>query len=208
MRPTKYLITALGFLFLFAGTINADENSGAWEPLTASVQQEPLNSAVPIYRAFVNVRSEKFTFLMPEGFRLAGDPAHGRLQVDNPDANVHISFIILGPVPADSPPLNAASYREMLLQRYAGGKILGEFQGSAAGGQTGPGFDIERPGPAGLAQRIRIVYLPTVAGVLELTVTSGTKNFSVAKSNLSDLLGSLRCSENGKLVFPHLSDKA
>jgi hypothetical protein len=92
----------------------------------------------------------------------------------------------------------------MLLKRYDGGKIIAEFQGRAADGEAGPGFDISWTGAGDLAQRTRAVYLPTVAGVLELTVTSGTKNFPAAQSSLREVMGSLRSSINGKLVVHHL----
>jgi hypothetical protein len=206
MRSAKHLIAAFGLIWLFTAGASAGENYGDWEPLETSVQQEPVKTILPTFRAFVNVRSDKFTFLIPDGFRLGGDPAHGRLQVENPPANTLITFTILGAVPADSTALAAGSFRQMLLKRYNGGKILAEFQGRAADGEAGPGFDISWSGAGGLAQRTRAVYLPTVAGVLELTVTSGAKNFPAAQSSLRDVMGSLRSSVNGKLVVHHLDN--
>src|SRR5580692_3580331 len=178
MRPSKKIIISLCSFALFAGVMNADENAGSWEPLQVSVQREPIDTAVPIMSAIVSIHSEKLTFMIPENFRLGGDPAHGRLQMENLDANLLITFTILGPVPTDSPTLDAGAYRAMFSGRHPGGKIVDEFQGRAGCGQTGPGFDLEWNGVGGIAERTRAVYLPTVAGVLEMTITSGAQNFS------------------------------
>ena len=40
--------------------------------------------------------------------------------------------------------------------------------------------------------KTRSFYLPTTAGVLEMTLTTGAKNFPAAKDNLDEVLGTLQ----------------
>src|SRR5579885_3164271 len=100
LRP--YLALALGALSLSADFSRAADYSGPAKPLTTAVQKEPVDTLVPIYRAFVNAGPDKFTFLLPEGFRLGGDPGHGRLQLVNAKIDCCINFNLLSVARAGS----------------------------------------------------------------------------------------------------------
>jgi hypothetical protein len=202
------LLIALCSLTLLAGALQAEENSAAPTPLSVSVEREPINTVEPIYRSYVSVGRDKFTFIIPEKFHTTGDPAHGKLQLSNVGGDCIITFSILGPVPAESRELRPEPYREMWSRRHENEnvKFVGEFSGSGANCR-GPGFDLEWKNGTNLTQRTRAVYLPSMAGVLEITVTCGAKNFKTAQSSLESLLGTLVASVNGKLEVPRLADR-
>ncbi len=194
---TVCLITSL------AGTLQANLVPDT-EPLTVTVQREPVDTVVPIYRAYMNVRDNKFAFLVPEDFRLAGDPAHGRLQLENTAAGSLITFTFLHSPGSDFAETGREVYKEILAGRYANGRFLGEFT-RPAGGNTGLGFEVQWASAAGLVQRTRAVYLPTIAGLLEVTITTSVKDAKTGESNLDELLRSFAASTNGKLIVHHVA---
>ena len=59
----------------------------------------------------------------------------------------------------------------------------------------------------GQSQTTRTVYVPTVAGVLELTLTAGTKKFRDAENKFNGILASLTSGKDGKLLIHRLDDK-
>jgi hypothetical protein len=65
------------------------------EPMGIAVQKEPVDTLDPIYRAFVTVGTNKFTFIIPQSYRSGGDPEHGRFQLKTIGGNslITINFI-------------------------------------------------------------------------------------------------------------------
>jgi hypothetical protein len=49
------------------------------------------------------------------------------------------------------------------------------------------------------------MFIPTEAGVLELSVTAATTNFPDAKANLTEVSGTLATSVNGNLAVHHIA---
>jgi hypothetical protein len=203
----KRVILALSLVVPLAGTVQASLEPSV-EPLTVSVQREPVNTVVPIYRAYMNVGTEKFAFIVPENFRLAGDTAHGRLQLENTVAGTFMTFNFLHSPGSASPETGKEVYREWLSSRYANGKFVGEFSRPAAAA-TGTGFDVQwaRQTPSGsnIVQRTRSVFVPTSAGLLEVSITTSVKNAKAGESDLDAVLGSLAASNGGTLMVHHVA---
>ncbi len=195
------------FICVVALLINATQGfnaTGASEPFTVSVEREPIKTIEPILRVHVAVGTDKFTFLVPEKFRLTSDAAQGKIQLASLQENTLITFSFLDPVAGGTSQLNPGAYRELLSNHYPKGKFVNEFTRPAAG-RNGTVFDLDWQGTGGLAQSTRAIFVPTVVGVLELTVTSGAKHFKAAQNALNTVLGSLEFSVNGKLAVQHLS---
>jgi hypothetical protein len=200
----RRLTLALCSVSLLAGPLRAGDASTALEPMTVSVQAEPVKTVETIYRAYVAVGQEKFAFLVPEQFRTGGDPAQGKLQLTSLAGDSLITFSFIGPVPTDETDSGRERYRNLLANRYPNGKILTEFNRPALG-RDGLGFDMEWKSPTGLVQKTRAVYIPTVAGMLEVTLTTGVKNFAAVQPKLNQMLGSLVSNEGGKLTVHHIA---
>ncbi len=198
------LTIALGLMSLLAGSLQAGSLIPSTEPLSTSVQKEPVDTIVPIYRAYVTADTGKFAFLLPEQFRLGGDPAHGKVQMENAAIGSQITFTLLRSADDTAPDTGRDAYRERLAARYPQGKFLGEFEQSAIG-RKGLGFDVQWKSETGLVQQTRAFYVPTVAGLLELTVTTSTNNSKIGVANLKDLLNSLQGSVDGELKVNHFA---
>jgi hypothetical protein len=200
----RCLTLALCLMPLLAGSVANAESVIPGEPIKTSVEREPINTIEPIYRAYVDVGQDKFTFLIPETFRMGGDAALGKIQLTSTERGTFISLTFLGSTSGETG-IAADAYREMLAKRYPSGKFVREFSRPVLS-KSGTGFDVEWKGASGLAQTTRTVYVPTVAGVMELTVTTSTKNFPAARSAFNSLLMTLSASVNGKLQVMRLDN--
>jgi hypothetical protein len=200
----RRLTLALCSLSLLAGPLRAADDSTKLEPMTVAVEVEPVKTVEPIYRAYVTTSEEKFAFLIPEQFRTGGDPAHGRLQLTSLSGDTLIAFTFIGAVPTDDADGGRERYRNALANRYANGKIVNAFTQPTLGRQSN-GFEVEWKGPAGLAQKTCAVYVPTASGMLEVTMSTGAKNFKVMETRFKEMLASLASDEHGKLKVHHIA---
>jgi hypothetical protein len=213
MQAIKHfnLIVATGLLFwLQVWPVGAADSAGSCAsnppPMRVEVRYEGGPGLSPANRAYVTAGTNKFAFQMPAGFRLeSADPQ--KVTLVNADYNCLLSWRILGPVPPESPGLDPASYRELLLERHPGGKIIEEFTLPALG-RRGPAFDLRWNAKGGAPRYERDVFIPALAGVLEFSLVGSPEKFKAAQPEFHLLLLSFRASDaNGKLVVPMLSDK-
>lgn len=202
----RHLTLALCCVSLLVTQARGEDASTRVQPVAASVQREPINTVVPIFRAFVNVGTDKFTFLIPETFRMGGDASLGKLTLSSVESDTLITLNFMGPPTGDGKDATISTWREMLAKRYAEGRFGQQFSRPVVG-HSATGVDVEWKGPAGLAQTTRAIFVPTAAGPLELTVTAGTKKFHEAQITFSEFLGSLTASVDGKLTIHRLADK-
>jgi hypothetical protein len=161
---------------------------------------------MPVNRTYVTCGTNKFTFLMPAGFRLdTTDPQ--KLTLVSADLSRLLIWHILGPLPSEAAELDPAQYRELLLSRHPGAKILEEFSLGAVG-RHGPAFDLRWGAAGGLERRERVLFIPAPAGVLEFSLVSSLEKFEAGRQEFDGLLVTFRASDaNGKLVVPMISDK-
>ena len=208
-RFSLFAATIVPF-WLLAGPASAADLgwSGASNPppLRVEIRYEGGPGLAPAYRAYVTAGTNKFAFQMPAGFRLeTSDPQSVTLV--SADYNCVLTWRILGPVPPESPILDPASCREVLLQRRSGGKILEEFNLPALG-QRGPAFDLRWNANGGMPRCERVAFIPALAGVLEFSLVASPEKFLAAQPEFDLLLLTIRASDaKGKLVVPMLSDK-
>jgi len=118
------LTIALGLMSLLAGPLQAGSLVPNTEPLSTSVQREPVDTIVPIYRAYITADTGKFAFLLPEQFRLGGDPAHGKVQMENAAVGSQITFTLLRSADDTAPDTGRDAYRERLTARYPQARFL------------------------------------------------------------------------------------
>jgi hypothetical protein len=198
------LTLALGLIGSLAGTLQAGTLVPSKEPISASVQRESVDTIEPFYRAYVTAGTEKFAFLMPANFRLAGDPAHGKLQIENQEAGSFISLTFLRSSDDEPAETGKAAYKELLARRYTKARFLDEFS-QAAGGHNGQGFDVQWTAPSGLIQRTKALFVPTGAGLMEMTVTTGITNAQVGQDSFDAIFRSFAASVNGQLTVHHMA---
>ena len=207
----SHLIAAIVSPFwLLASTAGAADP--AWScasnapALRVEVRHEGGPGQFPAYRAYVTAGTNKFAFLMPAGFRLDASDTQSVTLV-SADYNCLLTWRILGQVPPESPDLDPAACREVLMQRRPGAKVQDEFTLPALG-RRGPAFELRWNAKGGVPRYERVAFIPALAGVLEFSLASSPERFKAALPAFDLLLLSFRASDaKGKLVVPMLSNK-
>ena len=206
---TLFAATVAGTLLLPqpAGAADAAENC-ATNPSALKAEVKFLGGPglMPVNRGFVTAGTNKFTFLMPDGFRLeTSDPQ--KLTLASPDLSCLITWRIVGPAPSEAPAPDHALYRELLLSRHPGSQILEQFTLGAAG-RLGPAFDLRWGAAGGLVRRERVLFISSPAGVMEFSLVSSLEKFDAGRQRFDAWLVSFRASdEHGHLAVPVISDR-
>lgn len=197
------IASVLTAVVLFATTVPADNRdlSPSTDRLEVTTEREPINTIDPLYRAYMTVGSEKFSFFVPAKFRLGGDTLHGRLTVSSFESDVNITLVFLDHL-AGGRELSKDFCHEILAERYPNGKIVEEFTRPILG-RGAITFDVEWKTADGLLQKARASFVPTVAGTMELTVSGGMKKFTASVQSFNEVAGSLEAAVNGKLKVSH-----
>ncbi len=204
-KLSRCLAVVLCSARVLTGTIQAGEASADATPLSVTLEQLPLRSPQPIYRAYLKAETGKFTFVIPVGFRLKGDPAEGKLKLSNLEGNCQITFCILDPAPCGSQSLNVDDYRDVVQARHPKGKIIEQLCPGAAG-REGVGFDMRWETTNKFAQCARTAFVPSTAGLLEFSATSNPKDFSDLRYQLNQVMATFQATTpGGKLVVPKIS---
>jgi len=160
----------------------------------------------PADYAYVTFGTNKFGFVMPPGFRLE---AEGGQQVTlvSADINCVLTFQVVGSLLPGVTELDPAPYRDLVLERRRGGKILEEFSLGAVS-RRGPAFDLRWNAAGSVPRRERVLFIPSNAGVLEFGLVSSLEKFEKGRQGFNSLLITFRTQEaDGRLVMPVLSNR-
>ena len=112
---------------------------------------------LPADFAYVTFGTNKFGFVMPDGFRLETEDRQ-KVTLVSADLNCLLTFRVLEPVPAGDTELDPAYYRDLLLSRHPGGKIVDEFS-LAAVSRRGPAFDLRWNAAGTVPRRERVLFI-------------------------------------------------
>ncbi len=203
------IAAALCSVGMLTGTARAQEAAGTPRPLHVWLRKEAAPYAVPRYTAFatmLNMASNKFAFLVPEGFLIRSDPGCGILTLANRQGNDSITLAVLDSPWSDASALSADDYRQAIMKDYPTATIIHEFSHGAAGG-SGPGFDLQWKASGSIVECKRVMFLSSPAGVLELTATTSRNDFDSLTKSLEGLLQTIRYSTDGVLKIPPLPDR-
>ena len=156
--------------------------------------------------ACVTFRTNKFGFVMPVGFRLETKDAQ-EMTLVSADVSCLLTFHVLETLPPNTTELDPAPYRDLLLSRHPGVKILEEFS-QAAVSRRGPAFDLRWNATGTVPRRERVLFIPSNAGVLEFSLVSSLENFEAGRRGFNALLMTFRAADaNGQLNMPELSNR-
>ena len=175
--------------------------------LQMSIVNRMLPDERPVSRAYLTAGTNKFGFLVPEGFQTdPNNKALDRISFISSEYNGWLTLHLAEPATSGDNDLDPQFYREQLLSRYPGAKITEEFSLTAAG-RSGPAFDLQKMS-GGMLQSMRVAFIPSAAGVLEFSLLASPDNFPKFGSSFNLLLLTFRASVDGKLEFPPFSDKS
>jgi hypothetical protein len=161
---------------------------------------------LPADFAYVTFGTNKFGFVMPAGFRLETKDAQ-KVTLVSADLSCLLTFRVLESLPPGTTELDPALYRDLLLSRHPGCKILEEFS-QAAVSRRGPAFDLRWNATGAVQRRERVVLIPSNAGVLEFSLVSSVENFEAGRQGFNALLITFRAADaDGRLNMPVLSNR-
>jgi len=156
--------------------------------------------------AYVTFETNKFGFVMPAGFRLEMQ-ATQQVTLVSADLNCLLGFRVVEPLPPGVTELDPALYRDRVLSRRPGGKIVEEFS-QAAVNRHGPAFDLRWNAAGSVPRRERVLFIPSPAGVLEFSLVSSPEKFECGRQGFNAMLLTFRTQEpDGRLVMPVLSNR-
>lgn len=175
-------------------------------PFVTRVINEDVKGMPPVARAYLAAGTNRFAFLIPQGFRLDAS-SRDKLLVAALNKSCFISIRRVHGLnsSADSSPA-PSDCRTFLKQEYPSLKFRDEFSRAAAG-RTGPAFDFEWNISGGAVQSARAVFIPTDIGILEFKLVTNPGNFRAATYKLNNVLLSFTASKDGKLEVVSLSNK-
>ncbi|HWD93597.1 MAG TPA: hypothetical protein VG938_14745 [Verrucomicrobiae bacterium] len=211
MSRRKHFLAALALgAFCFAGRVAASDTTAfSTEPATnrpafgASLRGGETVGTHQVQRIFLNVGTNQFAFIVPEGFRMDASDSQKIVLYDEDDA-CYITVRVSYPSFSDGIP-SEEYFKSAAVARFPGAKIVEQFADAAAG-HTGMGFNLRWSNAAGMPQSGRTSFIPCAAGLLEFTAVAPSDHFGDAQSYMTILMTSLRSNETGKLVITPLPD--
>jgi hypothetical protein len=179
-------------------------NTNQPPPISVAIKTQGGPGQIPASRAYITAGTNKFAFLVPGEFKLAGcDPQ--KVTLMKRDGSCLISVRVVGPPPGNGKPFDCAAARELLKEEHPDANISREF-GMAAGGASGPAFEIQW-GTGVLTRSSHVGFIPFRAGLLEFSVDASADKLAPSLGDFNSVILTFRASdENGKLEATPLSD--
>jgi len=161
---------------------------------------------VPANFAYVTFGTNKFGFVMPDGFRLETEERQ-KVTLVSADFNCLLTFRVLETEPTGDTELDVTHHRQLLLSRHPGGKIMDEFSLTAVN-RRGPAFDLRWCAAGAVPRRELVLFIASDLGVLEFSLVSSFEKFDAGRAAFSSFLLTFRVpQQDGRLIMPVLSDR-
>lgn len=167
--------------------------------LKVDVRRNVEGTYIPYRFAFITSGLEKFTFLIPEEYRVdTSDPT--KIKLASPD---YSGLIIVGVGGSELPPgakLEPEALRARVLANYSDAVIKLE-QTASANGQTAPSLDFSWKTESGITRMTRTTFIPTSVGLMEFTLTASPEKFESSLRELNLVMLTFRSGLNGKFEY-------
>ena len=190
--------------WLFARAVCAEdgkesEPAGTNQPaFSVDVRRNIEGTYVPYRYAFVTCGSEKYTFLVPESYRVdTSDPAKVKL------ASADFSGMITLGLARDVVPgtkMDAEALQVRVLASYPEATINSQ-QTTCANGQAVPTLDYSWKSHTGVIRKSRTTYVPVAGGLMEFTLSASPDKFESGLAELNLVLMTFRTSSTGKFDY-------
>jgi hypothetical protein len=166
-------------------------------PVCVSLRDEAIICDEQVRRIYVTVNTNTLAFVLPQNCRLdASNPK--RIVLTEANHRCFLVVRILAPRKLDSKNSPTPSFRDMVLAEHPGATIVDEFFRSGAG-RSGPAFDLQSTNSSQLVQCVRVVFLSSPVGTVELALQCQGAEFNNTKHLLDSLLRSFCTDENGPI---------
>ncbi len=154
-------------------------------------------NAKPLQRAFFSAGTNRFAFIVPEGFKLdASFP--NKIILTSPDYTCFISVQLIDPTVNEAACLVAMASRNQAMEEFPGSTISNEFELRAAN-HGGPAYELNWKSSNGSTQRACVGFVPSRAGVLKFNLLSNLEKYPQSQMHFRCLLRSFQSNEGGSL---------
>jgi hypothetical protein len=172
--------------------------------LSVDVHAKVEGSFMPYRYAFVTAGMAKYTFLVPDRYRVdSSDPA--KVKLISPD---NACFITVGVSTggAISSINSSETLRAFANTNYSDVEFLAD-QTVCAGGMIAPGVDFNWKADADIIRRTRTAFFPTTTGLLEFTLTTSPEKFQAGLNEMNLVMLTFRTGINGRFDYVIGSNK-
>jgi hypothetical protein len=204
--PNLPSLAGLAFLLLFCPWAARADSLTNLPSIKAQVRTEGGPGLIPSRCAYLTAGTNRFGFIIPGELRMDMTNPE-RVALVSADYNCLITVRVVSPA-SGTLDLSEDGCRQALLAQHPGAKFLNTFSRSV-GGQSGPAFDLQWMGVGSGVRRQRVVFIPSAAGVLELSLVTSPDGFGSAEHDFNFVLLTFRAGDAaGKVTLPQLSNKS
>lgn len=167
--------------------------------LKVDVRRNVEGSYMPYRFAFITSGFERFTFLIPEDYRVDTSDLT-KVKLSSPD---YTGLIVVGVEAEGSAPgskMDAGALRVRVLNLYPEAVIKSEDT-AAANGQSAPAIDFCWKTPSGITRMTRTTFVPTSVGLMEFTLTASPEKFEAGLREFNLVMLTFRSGVNGKFDY-------
>jgi len=196
---TLGICLALGVLTTRAVEV-AESQASATNALALKVDvRRNVEGSFLAYRyAFLTSGQDKFTFLVPETYRVdTSDPA--KIKLASQDFSCLIVMGLGGGLPLGVK-MEADVLRARVLTNYTDVTIRSEPT-VCANGQSAPAVDFTWKTDSGLTRVTRTMFIPTTGGLMEFTLTASPETFDSGLRELNLIMLTFRSGVDGKFDY-------
>ncbi len=166
--------------------------------LSVDVRRNVEGTYVPYRYAFVTSGTEKYTFLVPEAYRVdTSDPA--KVKLASADFSGMIILGLARGFPAGVK-IDAAALEARVHANFPEATINAE-QSVCANGQTAPALDFTWKADSGVTRKTRTTFIPVAGGLMEFTLTASPEKFEASLAEMNLVLLTFRSGTNGKFDY-------
>jgi len=167
--------------------------------LSVNVRRDVADTYVPYRYAFVTAGQEKYTFLVPEGYRVdSSDPT--KIKLASPDFSSLITLAIgTSGLPAGAK-MESEALQAYILGRHPKATVKGTHA-VGANGESAAALDYVWQTDEGIKRSARTAFIPTASGLMEFTLSASPDQFDVALGQLNLIMLTFRTGTNGKFEY-------
>lgn len=206
----RALLLPVAVMFGLASRTHAAEGGDAavaatnQPAMSVDVHAKVEGSFMPYRYAFVTAGSDKYTFLVPDRYRVdSSNPT--KVKLISPDCSC---FIVVGINSGDSVSgvRTAEALRGYVITNYFDVEFLAD-QVVCAAGMTAPGVDFNWKADSDIIRTARTAFFPTATGMLEFTLNTSPEQFQMGLNELNLVMLTFRTGINGRFDYVIGSDK-
>ena len=166
--------------------------------MSVAVHAKVEGSSTPYRYAFITAGSAKYTFLVPDRYRVdSSDPT--KVKLISPDCSCFIA-VGIGSSSAMGGAKTLESLRAHVNEHYSDVRFLAD-QVVCANGQCVPGVDFNWKADMDITRTTRTAFFPTANGTLEFTLTTSPEKFQMGLNELNLVMLTFRTGVNGRFDY-------